>query len=52
MVFQVLSVNIFEKKQKKNIKGRVNLSDGVSKIAAMISDKVYNALCEKGKFME
>ena len=49
MVFQVLSVDIFDDNNtKKNLKGKVRLSDGASKILAMISDKVYNKILDQG----
>ena len=42
MALQVVEVSIFgPEKAKKNIKGRVSLSDGVSKMICMIPDKVY-----------
>ena len=47
MVFQVISVEIFEGgQQRKNLKGRIRLSDGTSQIIVMLSDKSYNALTE------
>ena len=47
MIFQVVSVEIFgEDQQRKNIKGRIHISDGVSKLIVMISDKAYQ-LCEQ-----
>ena len=36
-----------EQNAKKNLKGKVRLSDGASKILAMISDKVYNKIMEQ-----
>ena len=48
MVFQVLTVDIFDDNNtKKNLKGKVRLSDGASKILAMISDKVYNKIIDQ-----
>ena len=45
MAFQVTDVTIFTaESQKKNIKGRVTLSDGVSKMICMLPDKVYNMI--------
>ena len=42
MIFQVVEVNIFdEHEKKKNIKARVNLSDGHSKMTTMVTDKIY-----------
>ena len=47
MVFQVLTVEIFDGSQtRKNLKGRIRLSDGTSKILVMLSEKSYNALME------
>ena len=37
---------------RKNIKGRVYLSDGVSKILVMLSDKAYNAIIATGVALE
>ncbi len=45
IVVQIVDVTIFGADHaKKNIKGRVSLSDGVSKIICMIPDKVYTAM--------
>ena len=45
LALQVVDVNIFEaEKAKKNIKGRVTLSDGVSKVIAMLPDKTYSTI--------
>ena len=53
MILQVITVEIFdENAQKKNIKGRVYLSDGVSKLLVMISDKAYNAVIQTGSEIE
>ena len=53
MVFQVTSVELFDDSAaKKNIKGRVHLSDGVSKLLVMLSDKAYNALVGTGASLE
>jgi len=42
---QVVDMTIFGPDHaKKNIKGRVSLSDGVSKLICMLPDKVYNAM--------
>ena len=42
---QVVDVTIFEAdKAKKNIKGRVTLSDGVSKVICMLPEKTYNTM--------
>ena len=42
MVFQVISVEIFgQDQQRKNIKGRIHISDGVSKMIVMLSDKAH-----------
>lgn len=42
---QVVDVTIFgADKAKKNIKGRVILSDGVSKVVCMLPEKTYNSL--------
>ena len=43
LVLQVIDVTIFDaEKAKKNIKGRVSLSDGVSKVICMLPEKTYN----------
>ena len=53
MVFQVVSADIFEGTAAKGkLKGRVHLSDGVSKLLVMISDKAYNALVASGAALE
>ena len=45
IALQVIDVNIFdENAAKKNIKGRATLSDGVSKVQAMFSERTYNAM--------
>lgn len=45
IVVQIVDMTIFGPDHaKKNIKGRVSLSDGVSKIICMIPDKVYTAM--------
>lgn len=42
MTLQVVEAQVFdESNQKKNIKARVSLSDGLSKIIVMVPDKVY-----------
>ena len=42
---QVVDVCIFQgEKAKKNIKGRVVLSDGVSKVTCMLPDKTFNLM--------
>ena len=42
---QVVDVCIFQgDKAKKNIKGRVTLSDGVSKVTCMLPDKTFNSM--------
>lgn len=42
---QVVDATIFDAdKQKKNIKGRVTLSDGVSKVICMLPEKTFNAI--------
>lgn len=45
IVVQVVDVTIFDgEKARKNIKGRVTLSDGVSKVICMLPEKTYNAI--------
>ena len=45
IVVQVVDATIFGPEQaKKNIKGRVTLSDGVSKVLCMLPEKTYNAM--------
>ena len=49
MIFQVVSVELFdESANKKNIKGRIHLSDGNSKLIVMLSDKAFNAIVSSG----
>ena len=53
MIFQVVSIEIFdENQQKKNIKGRFYISDGVSKIVVMLSDKSYQQCEQAGVNLE
>ena len=56
MAFQVVSVDLFDPKDegsaKKNLKGRIRLSDGVSKIMVMLSGKAYDAIIESGEPLE
>lgn len=50
LAVQVVDVTIFEAdKAKKNIKGRVTLSDGVSKVICMLPDKTFNSMTGKGE---
>ena len=44
---QVVDVTIFDE-EKKNIRGRLHLSDGVSKMICMIPDKVYQQVESQG----
>ena len=47
MTLQVVSAEIFDaSQQRKNIKGRLHISDGVSKMIVLLSDKVFQ-LCEQ-----
>lgn len=42
---QIVDVCIFTgEKAKKNIKGRVVLSDGVSKVTCMLPEKTFNSM--------
>ena len=42
---QVVDATIFDAdKQKKNIKGRVTLSDGTSKVICMLPEKTFNQM--------
>ncbi len=42
MVLQVFESTVFdEHEKKKNIKARISLSDGLSRIIAMVPDKVF-----------
>jgi hypothetical protein len=42
MVLQVFDVSMYdEQERKKNVKARVNLSDGLSKVVTMVPDRVY-----------
>ena len=53
MIFQVVSSEIFdENRAKKNIKGKVQISDGTSKMLVMMSDKAYNAIVDSGAGIE
>ena len=53
MIFQVVSVELFdESANKKNIKGRIHLSDGNSKLIVMLSDKAFNAIVSSGQTIE
>ena len=53
MVLQVIDCNLFDDNStKKNIKARISLSDGNSKMVAMISDKAYAALIANGAVLE
>lgn len=46
---QLVDVTIFSAdKAKKNIKGRVTLSDGVSKVICMLPEKTYNSMTADG----
>ena len=45
IVVQIVDVCIFTgDKAKKNIKGRIVLSDGVSKITCMLPEKTFNTM--------
>jgi len=45
MILQIADINIFsEQDMKKNIKARLSLSDGNSRIVAMLPDKTHQAL--------
>ncbi len=45
LTVQVVDVTIFEgEKAKKNIKGRVTLSDGVSKVICMLPEKTFKQM--------
>ena len=52
MVFQVVDVKLFEKKQKKSIVGRITLSDGASKMPAMLTEKVLSEMKAKDQMVE
>ena len=43
MTVQIIDVTIFDE-EKKNIRGRLHLSDGVSRMICMIPDKVYTQM--------
>ena len=48
LVLQVVDVTIFDaEKAKKNIKGRVSLSDGVTKVICMLPEKTYNLMVSR-----
>lgn len=45
MVLQVLDWTVYsEAEMKKNLKARMILSDGVSKMTCLVLDKAFNAL--------
>mmetsp|Transcript_26590 Transcript_26590/g.35567 ORF Transcript_26590/g.35567 Transcript_26590/m.35567 type:complete len:147 (+) Transcript_26590:99-539(+) len=45
VTLQVVEVNIFSaEKARKNIKGRVSLSDGVSRVICMLPEKTYDSM--------
>ena len=49
IIFQVINVELFdESANKKNIKGRVHLSDGNSKLLVMMSEKAFNEIISSG----
>ena len=49
LALQVVDVTIFgADKAKKNIKGRVTLSDGVSKVICMLPEKTFNSMVSDG----
>ena len=51
LALQVVDVSIFSAdKAKKNIKGRVTLSDGFSKVICMLPDKTYNLMVSASTF--
>ena len=51
LAVQVVDVSIFSAdKAKKNIKGRVTLSDGFSKVICMLPDKTYNLMVSASTF--
>jgi len=53
MTLQVVEAQVFdESNQKKNIKARVSLSDGLSKIIVMVPDKVYLQIVQNGETIE
>ena len=48
MVLQVFEATVFdENEKKKNIKARISLSDGLSRIIVMVPDKVYLQIVSK-----
>jgi len=50
LVVQVVDATIFEgEKAKKNIKGRVTLSDGVSKVICMLPEKTHKLMTAQGE---
>ena len=53
MILQVVEVTIFdENDKKKNIKGKISLSDGFSKVITMVPDKVYQQIVSKNWFIQ
>ena len=50
MILQVVEVTIFdENEKKKNVKGRVSLSDGFSKLIVMVTDKIYQNIVSQNE---
>lgn len=48
MTLQIADINIFsEQDMKKNIKARLQVSDGNSRIVAMLPDKTHQSLVSK-----
>jgi hypothetical protein len=48
MILQIVDMTIFtEQDMKKNIKARIFLSDGVSRLTSMIADKTFNQIVSK-----
>jgi hypothetical protein len=42
MILQIVDMTVFtEQDMKKNIKARIHLSDGASKVTCMVADKTF-----------
>lgn len=51
MIFQVVEVTLYtEADMKKNLKARLILSDGVSKMTSIVLDKAFNAFVSEFKW--
>jgi hypothetical protein len=50
LIVQIVEITEFgPENQKKNMKARISVSDGVSKIVGMITDKAWSGLVSQDK---